>query len=83
MSRDSVEIAMEAWIAGDCRKAELLLLAAAKAGSGNAAHNLGTLYATGGEGVSSDLEKSRLWYQKSLDSGYEETVSSDPEWFKR
>ncbi len=83
MSRDTVEVAMEAWLAGDCVKAESLLLAAAEAGNGHAAHNLATLYAAGGPGVCSDFEKSTFWYQRAVDSGFEATVSSDPEWFKR
>ncbi len=83
MSRDPVEVAMEAWLAGDYRRAEALLLAAAKAGNGHAAHNLGTLYTTGGEGVNCDLEKSRFWYQRALDSEFEATAASDPTWFKR
>lgn len=83
MRKDPVETAMEAWLAGDRLKAESLLLSAARAGSGHAAHNLGTLYAIGGPGVAASIEKSRAWYQVSLDSGFEATVASDPEWFKR
>ena len=83
MSRDAVDIAMEAWLAGECHKAELLLLAAAEAGNGHAAHNLGTLYATGGPGVPVDREKSVFWFERALESGFEATVSSDPAWFKK
>ena len=74
---------MEAWLAGDCHKAELLLLTEAEAGNGHAAHNLGTLYAAGGPGVPVDREKSALWFERARESGFEATVSSDSAWFNK
>jgi hypothetical protein len=41
------------------------------------------LYITGGEGLKPNYEKSQYWLQKSLESGFEATVASDPEWFKK
>jgi len=78
-----VRIAMEEWAAGNLSKAQALLLEAAEAGNGHAAHNLGTLYATGGPGIEADSAKSRYWYEKALATGFEETVASDPTWFRR
>lgn len=83
MDRDPVELAMEEWEAGNGPKAEAMLLREAQTGSGLAAHNLGTLYATGAPGVSADVAKSRHWYEKALVSGFEAQVASDPTWFKR
>ncbi|MCU8028783.1 hypothetical protein [Shewanella sp. SM73] len=83
MLSDPMNVAMEALFAGDGARAELLLLSLAEAGSGCAAHNLGTLYITGAPGVSPCVKKSQHWYQRSLDLGFEVTVASDPDWFKR
>ena len=80
---DIEEEAMEAWIEGDFPKAESLLIKAAKSGSGSAAHNLGSLYAAGGPGVKKDIQKSRKYFEQALASGFEETISSDPVWFRR
>jgi TPR repeat protein len=74
---------MAEWEACNLAKAEELLLKAAEAGSGQAAHNLGTLYIVGGPGVKADPVKSRHWFEKALASGFEATVSSDPTWFRK
>lgn len=63
--------------------AEELFLKAAKLGSGHAAHELGVLYMVGGKGIEISPEKSRYWLEISLESGFEETISSDPEWFNK
>ena len=83
MNADPVGRAMELWLAGEGREAEKLLLAAAEGGSGHAAHNLGTLYACGAPGVEPDDGKSLHWYEKSLESGFEATVATDPTWFRK
>ena len=83
MNKGLVETAMEAWEAGDLPKAEKLLIEAAEAGSGHAAHNLGTLYATGGPGINADPIKSQKYYEQALASGFEESVASDPTWFRK
>ena len=64
-------------------EAERLLLEAAALGSGHAAHELGVLYIAGGPGVKADKEKSRYWLEVSFESGYESTIATDPEWFRR
>jgi hypothetical protein len=52
---------------------------ASNAGSGLAAHNLGTLY-----GLSSpDRDKALACYQRASDLGFEQKVSSDPLWWRR
>lgn len=68
---------------GDDVAAERLYLEAAKQGSGHAAHELGVLYITGGNGIEPNFEKSQYWLQISLESGFEGTITSDPEWFKK
>lgn len=68
---------------GNASVAEELLLKAAESGSGHAAHELGILYIGGGKGVEPNREKSQYWFEKSLESGYEATIASDPEWFRR
>jgi len=65
------------------KKAEELYLKAAELGSGYAAHQLGVLYITGGEGVEPHPQKSQYWLEKSLESGLEKTIASDPEWFRK
>jgi TPR repeat protein len=57
-----------------------LLEAAAAAGRGLAAHNLAVLYRTG---AAPDLELSDRYFQMALDLGFEQTVASDPLWWKR
>ena len=64
-------------------KAENLYLKAAELGSGHAAHELGVLYMAGGEGVKPNHEKSQYWLEKSLESGFEKTIATDPEWFRK
>jgi TPR repeat protein len=81
-SEQVVEIAMKQWESGDMASAEKLLLQAAQAGSGLAAHNLGTLYAVGGPGIEQSQEKSRHWFEIALASGFEKSVASDPAWFR-
>ena len=78
-----ISLAHEKRFSGDLVEAEKLYLEAAKQGSGHAAHELGVIYITGGEGLKKDYEKSQYWLQKSLESGFEATISSDPEWFKK
>jgi mannose-6-phosphate isomerase-like protein (cupin superfamily) len=78
MTDSLIEIAMEAWEAGDLPRAEELLIEAADAGNGHAAHYLGTLYAEGGPGVKADPMKSRTFYEQALASGFDETIASDP-----
>lgn len=68
---------------GNSLKAEELLTKAAEAGSGHAAHELGVLYTTGGKGLNPDHEKSQYWFEKSLESGFEKTIATDPEWFRK
>ena len=80
---DLIALAHEARFHGDALEAERLYLQAANQGSGHAAHELGVLYRTGGEGLAPDQEKSQFWLEKSLESGYEATAASDPEWFKK
>ncbi len=63
-------------------EAENLYLKAAELGSGHAAHELGVLYITGGPGVEASHEKSQYWLNKALESGFESTIATDPEWFK-
>lgn len=83
MNATTLEIAMAKFLDGDLVAAEAMLLELAEAGDGHAAHNLGTLYATGGPGVGLDGTKSRFWFERALASGFEATVSADPEWFRR
>jgi TPR repeat protein len=83
MENDLVKTAMAEWEAGNLFKAEALLLKAAESGNGLASHNLGTLYAVGGPGVKADSAKSRYWFEKALESGFEQTVASDPTWFRK
>ncbi|MDH5217393.1 MAG: hypothetical protein OEX19_06850 [Gammaproteobacteria bacterium] len=64
-------------------EAEKLYLKAAELGSGHAAHELGVLYIVGGPGVETDHEKSQYWLNNSLESGFENTIATDPEWFKK
>ena len=64
-------------------EAEKLYLMAAEMGSGHAAHELGVLYITGGPGVEPNSEKSQYWLEKSLESGFESTIATDPEWFRK
>jgi len=78
-----ISLAHEKRFNGDFIGAEKLYLEAAKQGSGHAAHELGVIYITGGEGLKPDYEKAQHWLQISLESGFEATISSDPEWFKK
>ncbi len=68
---------------GNFKLAEELYLKAAELGSGHAAHELGVLYIVGGEDLEPDHEKSQYWLEKSLESGFEETIATDPKWFRR
>ena len=71
------------FLEGNGKEAERLYLIAANQGSGHAAHNLGVLYITGAPNVNIDKEKALHWLNYSLESGFEETISTDPEWFKK
>ena len=62
--------------------AEELLLKAANLGSGHAAHELGVLYGTGCGSLKVNPEQAKFWLEKSLERGFEQTIASDPEWFK-
>jgi len=64
-------------------KAEKLLLEAAELDSGHAFHELGILYGTGCKNLKPNPKQARFWLEKSLESGFEETIASDPEWFKK
>jgi len=64
-------------------EAEKLYLMAAEQGSGHAAHELGILYISGGPGVEPNYEKSQYWLNKSVESGFESTIATNPEWFKK
>ena len=75
--------AHEKRFSGDIIGAVELYLQAAHQGSGHAAHELGVIYITGGEGLEPNFEKSQYWLNKSLESGFESTIASDPEWFKK
>jgi len=77
------EAQKEHFVNGNFKLAEKLYLEAAKLGSGPAAHELGILYIAGGDGVEPNKAKSQYWLEKSLESGFEKTVATDPEWFKK
>jgi hypothetical protein len=57
-----------------------LLRRAMDAGSGSAAHNLGTLYLTGPH---ADRATAKACYRRAYDLGFEQTVSSDPLWWEK
>jgi TPR repeat protein len=57
----------------DGSKAAELLTRAMDAGVGLAAHNLGTLFATGMPGVTVDFERSRACYRRAKALGYRAT----------
>ena len=78
-----IKLAHEKRFNGDVVEAEKLYIKAAEQGSGHAAHELGVLYITGGKDLEPDHARSQYWLEKSLDSGFEETIASDPEWFKK
>ena len=58
------------------------LTTAADAGYGHAAHNLASCLFSGGPGVVRDAERAARYMQVAVDSGFEATVSSDPQWWK-
>lgn len=78
-----LEDAGKKYMNGDGKGAEALYLKAAAMGSAQAAHNLGVLYRAGGSGIEADATKSQYWLTISAKSGYEGTVSSNPEWFRK
>ena len=55
--------------------AERWLKVCAEAGDGHAAHNLGALYLR-----LDQPESARRYFQLAVDSGFEATVASDPNW---
>lgn len=67
---------------GDGAEAEKTLLYLAKQGIGHAAHELGVLYIVGANGVEPDKKKSKYWLNRSLESGFEASIASAPNWFK-
>jgi TPR repeat protein len=83
MENDLVNTAIEKMDKGDFLEAEKLLIKAAKAGNGHAAHNLGTLYAGGAPGIEVNREKSLKYYEQALESGFEEKVATNPTWFRK
>lgn len=56
------------------------LEAAAKQNSGEAAHNLGTLYLTCEPDLPQNAEESRRWYLKARDLGF---VVATPDWYEK
>lgn len=64
------------------RLAETLLLEVAQQGNGHACHELGVLYAVGCGDLKVDREKSVFWLDKSVELGFEQTIASDPLWYK-
>lgn len=63
-------------------RARDILQAEAEKGNGHAAHNLGTLYATGGIGIEPDPVEARRWMEVALATNFEDSVATDPTWFK-
>jgi len=57
-------------------KAVELLLKAVELGDGVAAHNLGTLYATGLPGIESNAELSKHYYRKAKELGAQFAIDS-------
>lgn len=74
---------LECFDNGNFVEAEKLFLEAANEGSGRAAHELGIMYITGGPGLKPNHEKSQYWLERSLDLGFEKTIATDPEWFRK
>lgn len=64
----------------DAEKAIIFLTRAAEKGSGNAAHNLGTLYLTGEPDIPRNPEESRKWYRKAHDLGF---IVTNEDWYRR
>lgn len=60
-----------------------LYLKAAEMGSALAAHELGIMYRVGRPSIQPDLKKSDFWLEKSLASGMEVSIATDPKWFKK
>jgi TPR repeat protein len=78
-----IKSAQKEWLDNhDGIKAEALLIQATNLGSGHAAHELGVLYGTGCNNLQPNKEKSLYWLNKSLESGFEKSIASDPKWFK-
>nr|WP_305909459.1 hypothetical protein [Methylomarinum sp. Ch1-1]MDP4522372.1 hypothetical protein [Methylomarinum sp. Ch1-1] len=40
-------------------------------------------YIVGGNGVTPDSTRSQYWLERSLESGFEETIATDPTWFRK
>jgi len=59
-------------------EAERWLKVCADAGDGHAAHNLGTLYLR-----LNQKDLANVYFQLAVDSGFEASVCSDPNWWKR
>ena len=78
-----IKLAQSKLLDGNLLEAEQLFLKAAELGSGHAAHELGVLYIIGGEGLEPNYEKSQFWLEKSLALGFEETIATDPKWFRK
>lgn len=53
---------------------------AAKQGSGEAAHNMGTLYLTCEPDLLVDKTKSRYWFERAKEMGF---VVADSEWYQK
>lgn len=81
-NEENVKNAQKALMSGNGKEAETLFLKAANAGSGHAAHELGVLYIGGAPGVEPNKAESQKWLNISLESGFETSIASAPEWFK-
>jgi len=82
-TEEIIKLAHAEWLENhDGKKAESLLIQAVNLGSGHAAHELGILYGAGCNNLQPDKQKSLYWLNKSLESGFEKSIASDPEWFK-
>jgi uncharacterized protein len=62
----------------DYRQAVNWLKMAAAQGEGSAAHNLGTIYITGGDGIEANLAEAKMWYRRARDLGFE---VANKEWY--
>ncbi len=63
-------------------KAVKLLLEVAEMDNGHACHELGVLYSVGCDALKADKVKANYWLEKSVELGFEQTVASNPLWFK-
>lgn len=78
----TVEQAIDLHLQGSSAKATRILSDLANAGNGHAAHELGVLLLAGGADFPADREAGVKWLEKSVELGFEETIATDPEWFR-